>query len=117
MSRSRIQHFECLNLNRHDRARAAHAVLHGVAFDRKFEDMASADLERLGLAANGTKDGKSNFDCVHVRRGDFKQFAPQYWLEDNQLSEKLKSMFSGKPVLVASDSRPELDLGTRVVHS
>jgi len=123
MQSSRIQHFECLNLNTRDRAVAAHAVLHGVAFDQKFEQMASTDLSQLGLADKGEgkegQGGGKNFNCVHVRRGDFKKFAPQFWMEDDQLSTKLQGLLAGsdRPVLVTSDAHPQLSLGARVVHA
>lgn len=112
MWKSRIQHFECLNLNKHDRALAAHAVLHGVVFDRKFEETANTDLHALGLA------GKA-YNCAHIRRGDFKSFAPQFYLTDAQMSDKVTEVFQGdhRPVLVASDERPELHVGAKVVHS
>jgi len=112
---SRIQHFECLNLSDHDKAVAAHAVLHGVQFDRKFEKMANTSLAKLGLAS---ENGEANFDCAHVRRGDFKSFASQYFLADDKLSSKLQSMLSGKrPVLVVSDEKPSLSLKPKVVYS
>jgi len=115
---SRIQHFECLKLSdEKDRAVAANAVLHGVVFDQKYEQQATKDLEKLGLSS-GEKE-KAGFNCAHIRRGDFKKFAPQYWMEDGKLSTKLKGMFgeAGRPVLLASDERPELDLGTKVLHT
>jgi len=115
MQQSRIQHFECLKLNEHDQALAAHAVLRGVALEPKFEEMATSDLKKLGLA-----DSAAGFDCAHIRRGDFKKFAPQFFLEDTQLAARLRDLSlgrGGRPVLVASDERPELELGTKVVHS
>lgn len=112
---SRIQHFECLNLNARDQAIAAHAVLHGCTYDHHLQEMASSNLEKLGFSADANNP---DFDCVHVRRGDFKSFAKQFVKTDQELSaifkEKLKSK---RVVLVVSDERPALDLGRTIRYA
>merc|ERR1719512_36956 len=117
---SRVQHFECLKLSQQDRARAAHAVLHGLVFDEKFEEMASSGLQKLNLSspslAEGAK-GEADFDCVHIRRGDFAHQYPSVLMDDAHMSSTLKGMLSGRPVLVVSDESLNLDLGTSVVFA
>merc|ERR550532_308193 len=80
--------------------------------------MASSDLELLNLTSDKADSEEREFDCVHIRRGDFATFAPRFHLEDDELSTKLRGMLSGsRPVLVVSDEHPNLDLGTDIKYA
>merc|ERR1740123_656632 len=75
--------------------------------------MASGALQRLSLSSGeaGEDSRGPGIDCAHIRRGDFKSFAPQFSLDDAEMSAKLKSMFScQRPVLIVSDEQVALDI-------
>lgn len=114
---SRIQHFECLRMSDRQRAVAAYAVLHGLAMDHHLEEMASSNLQSLALA-----DLNGGFDCVHIRRGDFRDAAPEHLMSDEDEARKISEMLPDqRPLLVLSDEvgdeRPKLDLGRRILFA
>lgn len=109
--RTRLQHFECLELRGETARQAARTVL-ALCPARPYWDAARAALARVALE-------EAAYHAVHLRRGDFAQFRPETQWTGGALHSRVRRAFPDAevewPLLVAcavgqeeADPFPEL---------
>eukprot|EP00930_Biecheleria_cincta_P088291 TRINITY_DN77521_c0_g1_i1.p1 TRINITY_DN77521_c0_g1~~TRINITY_DN77521_c0_g1_i1.p1 ORF type:complete len:407 (+),score=66.98 TRINITY_DN77521_c0_g1_i1:72-1292(+) len=94
---ARITHFECLQLNPEDQAKAAAAVFNGLQIKEHWIQEARKALVTLGLQAG-------EYVAVHLRRTDFEQANPTVVQDGSTVSAALNKYTDGKPLLILTDA-------------
>lgn len=97
---SRIQHFQCLRLSADEIRRANRVVFHGLVPSNTLREKCAKMRAKLDLGGD--------YAAVHVRRGDFQEFASGTQRSAVDMARILEEKLPADlPVLIASDGGKE----------
>jgi len=94
---SRIQHFETLKLPKIKREEAARCVFESFELHPSHHAAATRLLQKVGVT-------RYAYVAVHLRKGDFRNFRPQWYKSAEEIAQGLASHTRGKIVLILSDA-------------
>jgi hypothetical protein len=95
-SSSRIRHFQCIGVSASLKLRADRIVFYGLTVSLPLREKSVRTRKLFNLEAD--------YDAVHLRRGDFDQFAKDTQLPGASIAMRVKEMCrTPRPLFVATD--------------